>query len=108
MPQREATPDSLTALARRARRCIGPISDSPMVGRFSPPARTDSPPVMPENSCVSKNWKWWPGAESNHRHADFQYQGEHGSAPASRRAVSVSSRVDRTAPPDRTYPEPGA
>ena len=31
-----ATPDSLTALARRARRCTDPISDSPVVGRFSP------------------------------------------------------------------------
>jgi hypothetical protein len=36
-------------------RATDPISDSPMVGRFSPRAGTDSPPVMPENSCVSQN-----------------------------------------------------
>jgi len=37
VPRRAATPDSPTALPRRARRCTDPISDSPMVGRFSPP-----------------------------------------------------------------------
>ena len=37
-----ATPGSLTALARRARRCTDPISDSPMVGRFPPPR----PPIV--------------------------------------------------------------
>ena len=57
-----ATPDSLTALARRARRCIDPISDSPVVGRFPAPAPADSPRVMPETRCVLKNWGWWPGA----------------------------------------------
>jgi hypothetical protein len=28
--------------------CTDPISDSPMVGRFSPASATDSPPVMPK------------------------------------------------------------
>jgi len=32
-----------------------PISRSPMVGRFSPRAGADSPWVMPETRCVSKN-----------------------------------------------------
>jgi len=41
---------------------IDPISRSPMVGRFSPSAATDRPRVMPETRCVSKIWKWWPGA----------------------------------------------
>ncbi len=40
--------------------------------RWSADSRADSPRVMPETRCVSKKWGWWPGAESNHRHADFQ------------------------------------
>jgi len=35
-------------------RAIDPKSGSPLVGRKRPPARTDSPPVMPETRCVSK------------------------------------------------------
>ena len=77
-----------------------------MVGRFPAPAAADSPRVMPETRCVSKNWGWWPGAESNHRHADFQYDGEPGSARGSRRPGTRFPVADRTAPPDRTYPEP--
>ena len=37
-------------------RAADPICESPMVGRYSPLAAADSPPVMPENSYVSKNW----------------------------------------------------
>jgi hypothetical protein len=54
------------------------------------------------------SWKWWPGAESNHRAADFQYDGEPGSVAPSRRPGRVFCSADRTAPPDRTYPEPEA
>ena len=28
--------------------------------------------VMPGTRCESWSWKWWPGTESNRRHADFQ------------------------------------
>src|SRR5688572_10315556 len=34
---------------------LDPISDSPMVGRFSARAAADSPPVMPETRCFSKS-----------------------------------------------------
>ena len=65
----------LPATAPRTR-ATDPISDSPVVGRFPAPAAADGPRVMPETRCVSKNWGWWPGAESNHRHADFQSRAE--------------------------------
>ena len=76
--------------------------------RWSADFRADGPRVMPENRCVSKNWKWWPGAESNHRHADFQYGGAALRVVVSRRPERGFSPADRTAPPDRAYPEPEA
>jgi len=55
---------------------VDPISESPVVGRFCAPPRPDSPQSMPETACGSSSWKRWPGAESNHRHADFQSRAE--------------------------------
>ena len=66
----------------------------------------DSPRVMPETACKSKSWKWWPGTESNHRHADFQSNGEPGSVRVRRRLERDFPWADRTAPRDRAYPEP--
>jgi hypothetical protein len=52
--------------------------------------------------------KWWPGTESNHPHADFQYGGDPGSARASGRPETYFRLADRTGPRDRAYPEPEA
>ena len=76
-----------------------PISDTPLIGLFSVRAATDGPRVMPENPCISLSCEWWPGAESNHRHADFQDDG----GPASAR---VSSRRTRRGPPRRPTEPP--
>src|SRR5262245_40056251 len=80
-----------------------------MVGRFSPPMRADSPPVMPENSCASKFWKWWPGAESNHRHTDYQvrkelaYQYRLGASFSGGRGSSLRLAGPRPAVPRRLF-----
>jgi len=60
--------------------------------------------VIPAIACNSRSWKWWPGTESNHRHADFQYDGEPGSARASRRQGRVFAWADRTARPTEPIP----
>jgi hypothetical protein len=92
----------------------------------------DGPRAIPGNRCESESWKWWPGSDrfakrirtaklpegrgsaqadpspSNQRHADFQDDGEPGSAPASRRRGTGFARADRTALADRAHTEPRA
>jgi len=101
-----ATPGSLTPPARRARRCIDPISGSPMVGRFPAPPRTDGPPVMPKNSCTSKNWGWWPGAESNHRQPIFSSRHRCPTPPVGRRPGKDYPCDSARVSPDRTHADP--
>jgi hypothetical protein len=67
---------------------------------------TDGPRGMPGTRFNSSSWKWWRGTESNHRHADFQYGGERGSARVSRRNATSFRGADRTALPDRAQTEP--
>ena len=45
-------------------------------------------------------------SQSNHRHADFQYDGEPGSARTRRRSGTSFRRADRTALRDRAEPNP--
>ena len=61
---------------------------------------------MPGTRFNSWSWKWWPGPESNQRHADFQHNGEPGSARVSRRPGTGFRRADRTRHADRAYSEP--
>ncbi len=99
-----------------------------MVGPFRAETTPDSPRVIPGTHCNSSSWKWWPGtdrfakrirtaqlpegrgsaqadpSQSNHRHADFQYGGEPGSARASRRPGRGFS--EPTEPPCPTEPIP--
>jgi len=67
---------------------------------------TVDPRVMPGTRSKSSSWKWWPGTESNHRHADFQHSGEPGSVRVRRRRGTKFRRADRTARADRAYAEP--
>ena len=66
------------------------------------------PRAMHGTRFKSSSWKWWPGPESNHRHADFQYLGEVGSVRARRRLGTGFREANRTAPLDRAYSDPGS
>ena len=89
---------------------------------------TDGPRVIPGIRSKSWSWKWWPGpdrfakrirtaqlpegrgsacadpSQSNQRHADFQYNGEAGSARVSRRPGTSFRWADRTARPTEPIP----
>jgi hypothetical protein len=76
-------PSEYQALARASRPPSDPLPDSPL--------------AIPVTRFKSSSWKWWPGTESNHRHADFQDDGEPGSVRASRRLGRSFRGNDRTA-----------
>ncbi len=89
----------------RRRGAIDPKCRSPMVGRISTPAAADGPRVMPENPCASSMGVVARGGIepptrgfSVRRRARFR-----------RTNPKTGNRfltADRTAPPDRAYPEP--
>ena len=63
---RSASPSYRPGSTPRRRIC------GPRQSAGAPSMPTDSPRVTPETRCESKSWEWWPGTDSNHRHADFQ------------------------------------
>jgi hypothetical protein len=64
--------------------------------RWSTPSGPDAAAGTRRGPCESTSWKWWPGSESNQRHADFQSDGGPGSARASRRPGTLFRLADRT------------
>jgi hypothetical protein len=45
----------------------------------------------PVAACGSSRWEWWPGAESNHRYADFPARASSATSALARRTKAIKA-----------------